>query len=428
MLSESYNIIYLLTNLFSIAILHRFMTSFFDKRQTSGLVCILSYLSHFILTSLAYLLFDIPVLTVVVNCLVIFGITLNYQSTMQNRILISINIILFMSITEIIIGVISGYFHFTFLSKGNYKDVIGLIIARLSAYMIALMFKNFKSLKKNQKVNSFEWTASIFIPITTMVLEVMIIESESITQGKAIISLLLVFLLNLIAFYLYDSLADSYSKSARLSVLEKENQLYSKQCEIMQESTEELQTFRHDLGNQFAVISELLESEKYELVKSHLSTLTSEIDHSVIFSTTGNVVIDGLINYKLQCAVNDHIKVDSEIAVPNDLEIDTVDISTIIGNLLDNAIRAVRELPETKRSLTIKVMYSKDRLIIQMINPYGRELEYQNGEIVTTKQDKANHGYGLKSVERVVEKYGGYSEINTNNNLFKIDILLYLVK
>ena len=96
--------------------------------------------------------------------------------------------------------------------------------------------------------------------------------------------------------------------------------------------------------------------------------------------------------------------------------------------MLDNAIRAVRELPETKRSLTIKVMYSKDRLIIQMINPYGRELEYQNGEIVTTKQDKANHGYGLKSVERVVEKYGGYSEINTNNNLFKIDILLYLVK
>ena len=284
MLSDSYSIIYLITNLFSIAILHRFMTSFFDKRQTSELVCTLSYLSHFILTSIVYLLFDIPILTVIINCLVVFGITLNYHSTMQNRIFVSINIILFMSLTEIMIGVMSGYFHFSFLSKGNYKDVIGLVIARLSAYMIALMSKNFKSLKNNQKVSSFEWTASIFIPVTTIVLEVMIIETDGITQAKTIISLFLVFLLNIIAFYLYDSLADSYSKSARLTVLEKENQLYSKQCEIMQESTEELQTFRHDLSNQFAVISELLESEKYELVKNHLSDLTSEIDHSMIYS------------------------------------------------------------------------------------------------------------------------------------------------
>ena len=168
------------------------------------------------------------------------------------------------------------------------------------------------------------------------------------------------------------------------------------------------------------MISELLESEKYELVKNHLSDLTSEIDHSMIYSTTGNVVIDGLINYKLQCAVNDHIKVVSEIAVPSDLEINSIDVVTIIGNLLDNAIRAVRELPENERSITIKVMFSKDRLIIQMKNPYERELEYQNGEIITTKKDKEKHGYGLKSVERVVEKYGGYSEINTNNNIFNL--------
>ena len=188
MLSDSYSIIYLITNLFSIAILHRFMTSFFDKRQTSELVCTLSYLSHFILTSIVYLLFDIPILTVIINCLVVFGITLNYHSTMQNRIFVSINIILFMSLTEIMIGVMSGYFHFSFLSKGNYKDVIGLVIARLSAYMIALMSKNFKSLKNNQKVSSFEWTASIFIPVTTIVLEVMIIETDGITQAKTIIT------------------------------------------------------------------------------------------------------------------------------------------------------------------------------------------------------------------------------------------------
>ena len=122
----------------------------------------------------------------------------------------------------------------------------------------------------------------------------MIIQSETITQSGILFALGLGFLLNLTAFYMYDSLAASYSEKARLSVLEKENELYSKQCELMQESTEDLQSFRHDLSNQFAVVLELMEREKYDLAKSQIAAFTTQLDYSMIYSTTGNIVIDGL--------------------------------------------------------------------------------------------------------------------------------------
>lgn len=158
-----YQLSYLLTNLFSIAILHRLMNTFFEKKTTKRFVCIMSYLFYFVLTSIVYLFFDIPTLTLIVNWLIIFLITLNYESSMQNRVFVSVNIIFFMSITEIIVGVCSGYFRFSFFEKGNYRDIMGLMISKISAYMIAIMFQKFKALKKNEQVSPFEWVASLSI-------------------------------------------------------------------------------------------------------------------------------------------------------------------------------------------------------------------------------------------------------------------------
>lgn len=428
MLSDTYVLIYLITNLFSIAILHKFMQAFFDNRITKNYICGLSYTFYVVATSCLYLFVDIPLLTLLSNWIIIFGITFNYEAKTEKRLLISIYILLFMAIIELLVSTSTGYFHFPQLTEGNYSNSVGVICARLLTFMTALLSKNFRAVKKNKMITKNEWAASVFIPVTTMILEIIVIQADNISQNLVLLSLMLVFILNLIAFYLYDSLSKSYIEHQKVTILQKENQLYSKQCEMMQSATENLQSFRHDLNNQFTVITELLDKKEYDLVRKQIASLANITNSSVIYSTTGNIIIDGLINYKLQIATNGHIQVDSEIAVPCDLEINTTDIVSVIGNLLDNALQAVMELEEEKRSIYIKVVYSQDRLIIQTINPYKNEIEYQNGEIISTKEDKANHGFGLKNIEKIVEKYDGYMEICTDKKIFKIDILLYLIK
>lgn len=254
----------------------------------------------------------------------------------------------------------------------------------------------------------------------------MFVNNDEITRTKMIASVALLFIINVTAFYLYDALSQSYVKQSQISILEKENILYSKQCEIMQSSTEDLQSFRHDMNNQFIVIVQLLNSKKYEEVERQLQRLSELTQSRIIYSTSGNVIIDGLINYKLQNAVTDNIKVKTEIAVSNKLPIDTTDIVTVVGNLLDNAISALQSVPNDGRYLSIKIVESQQRLIIRISNPYCGQILCKDGVIVTSKAEHQKHGYGLKNIAKTVDKYKGYLEIDYSNNVFTVDIIMYI--
>lgn len=65
-------------------------------------------------------------------------------------------------------------------------------------------------------------------------------------------------------------------------------------------------------------------------------------------------------------------------------------------------------------------------MIISVKNTYAIPVKYVNGEIVSTKEDSENHGYGLKNIKKAVEKYDGYIEDDHDNNTFSVDIILFV--
>ena len=423
---STYNIIYLISNFFSIFIIQRFADTFFSNRDSNKILSVFAYLLYFLVTSSAYLKLDIPIVALCINWLSILGIFFTYKSTVQKRIIYTTYIIAFMLFPELVIGAITGYLHFSFFSDGCYSSEIGLITTKIVTYIEALLFSNFKSKKDTQSVSTSLWISTIIIPLSTLVYECMFVSYDNLTKNKVIASVIMLFLINVTAFYLYNSLSESYVQQSKLSILETENALYSKQCEIMQSSTEELQEFRHDINNQLIALSQLIKSEQYGEAEKQLSHLTSLTKSKIIYSTSGNVIIDGLINYKLQNALKDKIKVKTEIAVPNHINIETTDLVAILGNLVDNALNALADVPEDKRNLTIKVVFSQERLIIRTSNPYVGKVLCKNGKIVSAKQNSKQHGYGLNNIAKAVNKYKGYINVDYTGNIFTVDILMYL--
>lgn len=422
----TYEIIYLISNFFTIFIIHRFMNLFFSKSNENNVWKVISYLSYFIVTSLAYLTFDIPILTLVLNWLILFTISLTYRETMRNRLMYSTYILIFMLFPELIVGAITGYFHFSILSDGNYQNGLGVIITRIMTFSESLLLQNYRSTRERQNVGWNLWLSSILIPILTMTYEIMFVSSDNASQCKVIISVVILFLINIASFYLYDSLSKSYVRQSKLSILETENKLYNKQCEIMHASTKELQAYRHDMNNHFITLSHLIEAGQYAEAEKQLGILGSLTKNKSIYSASGNVIIDGLINYKLQNAQSDGIKVKTEIAVPNQLEIETTDMVTIIGNLIDNALKALRDVPSDQRSLILKIVFDKQRLIIRISNPYVGEIFCKDGKIISTKRDTRHHGYGLNNIAKAVNQYKGYMDIDYSENTFTVDIVLYI--
>ncbi len=422
---DTYTIVYLITNLFSIAVNHRFMMAFFEHRRTKMGVCALSYLSYFVVTSLLYLYVDIPILTLLANYGLYFLISLNYKSHMLKRMLSSLYILIFCVMSEVIIAACTGYFQFSVFTEGNYSNSLGAIAVPLITYVVALLLYNFKSVRRYHNVKLSTWLASVLMPVVTFILNVLIVHSEDVTQTEVIAATILILLVNVTTFYLYDSLAANYIKLSEAAVLEKERELYFNQCTMMQTSTNELRAFRHDIKNQMIGVSELIRAEKYEDAKELIGELSARLNTKSLFSTTGNIPVDSIINYKLQSVGNEQVHVEAEITVPAEFDMDISDCIVVLGNLLDNALCAVRQVEESKRYLKLKVVFDKGRLMIRCANPYVTEVKYENGKIVSVKANREEHGYGLKNIEKVAEKYNGYMNVDHSEGIFIVDVLLY---
>ena len=106
---------------------------------------------------------------------------------------------------------------------------------------------------------------------------------------------------------------------------------------------------------------------------------------------------------------------------------ETMDICSIFGNALDNAIGSVIEIKEKeKRLIHLTVTQQKAFLMIRVENYFEGNLEYEKGQLESTKKDKAFHGYGIKSIRYTVNKYSGAVDIDAQDQWFNLCILIPL--
>lgn len=194
--------------------------------------------------------------------------------------------------------------------------------------------------------------------------------------------------------------------------------------QIAQQSIDMVNQKYHDLKHQIAILKSEVESQES---KAYLDQMENEIKIYEAQNKTGNKILDTVLTGKHIFCQNNGINL-TVVADGTALDfLEPMDISTLFGNALDNAIESVRKLPqEEKRLIHVAVARQKDFLRIRVENYYEGNLVFENGLPATTKEDKEYHGYGLKSIRSTVKKYGGSITIDTNENWFELRILIPL--
>lgn len=188
------------------------------------------------------------------------------------------------------------------------------------------------------------------------------------------------------------------------------------------ESIELINYKYHDLKHQIAFLRSEEDPAKRE---KFLNRMEDEIRQYEAQNKTGNQVLDTVLTTKsLYCAK--HGITFTCVADGTLLDfMDVMDICSIFGNALDNAIECELKIPDKeKRLVHVTVSKQKQFLILRFENYYEEALQYQEGKLVTTKKDKENHGYGLKSIRYTVNKYDGAVSIDTQENWFELKILI----
>ena len=240
------------------------------------------------------------------------------------------------------------------------------------------------------------------------------------------ISLLLYLLMPLMAFVLYQI---SYFLTAKLTEsakLRQENiflQMESKRYNELKNYMNESRTMRHNFRQHLLVVSQLAESERIDELKNYLA----ELSGSARLSYKGfcmNNAVDAVASYYDSIADSQETRITWNLELPSSLPVKESDYCVIMGNLLENALKAVKDLPVTKRAVKINAsMLSECMTGLSIENFFAGEIIFaQNGLPISQLE---GHGVGLASVSNIVERYGGSMSIKAGNNVFSVGIILY---
>lgn len=180
----------------------------------------------------------------------------------------------------------------------------------------------------------------------------------------------------------------------------------------------------HDLHNHIEAIYQCLtQGDTQEAIRycEDLRTPVREISQTV---WTGDKAIDYLISSKMALAEQEQIRTKVNIEYPHNTNIRSVDLTTILGNLLDNALDAAKAAPDKVRFLNLTIRRINAMLIIKVENGYGNVPKQENGNLITSKAEKASHGWGLKSVQTAADRYDGTITTDYKNGIFRSVVTL----
>lgn len=208
------------------------------------------------------------------------------------------------------------------------------------------------------------------------------------------------------------------------AVLQEHIKMYEQQILQINMQNEQIYGIKHDLKNQFFHINTLIENKEYDKVKEILNKTLGDLSVQK-YVQTGNVTFDNLINYKITCAKEQGISVESEILIPVDEIYNSSSIILILGNLMDNAIEACLKVPVKDRFITMRVIKKDSRTFIVVKNSFdGKCVVDKKGNFLTTKENAEMHGFGLKNVKRALEDGGDFS-YQIENNIFSVTVIIY---
>lgn len=420
-----YDIVYTVGNLFMTYVIYKFMEIFYTEKITDRKLEIASYAMYFVVITTLHIIMKVPIIVMIANIGLFFLITCNYRSNIKKRIFTTVLIYLMIVSIEMIVIIATGHIDLGLTTRNNYESILGIIMVRLLSYVFVLIIGRYKNIRKGDVVPNTYWLCIIVLPIGTLYLLISLFMSNELANISIFISTVIVLFINFSTFYLYEDIIKILSDKTDKILLDQQKKYYDKQFELMETSLRANKSIKHDLKNHLTSLYALAGEDKKEELLNYLSQAIDIIDQRQEFSRTGNVCIDSIINFKFQNAKKDNIDINVDLNVPKEIKIPSFDMTVILGNLLDNALNAVKKL-ENHRFIKIAMKYTKGRLIIKMVNSYNGTIIKKDGEIFTSKDDASNHGFGLKNIKSVLEKYNGMLECEYDESTFHTTLLMYV--
>ena len=314
-------------------------------------------------------------------------------------------------------------------------DLIGVLViiaSRIILFLFLIIIKRISVIKKKNVIDmsNKEWLQFLIFPIFTLITVIVMTNSmvtsyhEDIVNVYYVIAIVLI-VLNMVVFHLINEILENSQRIREADVLKQQSigqlELYNslrKNYDIQRKRT-------HDYKNQIMCIDSLLKKKNYNKLEEYINSIFDKLDGQLDMVDTNNEVVNAVINAKYYEALQNDVLFILKINDLSHIKVSDEDIVTILSNLLDNAIEAAGQCEIDKRTVGIKLLYEDDVLSIAVSNSYKTEPEImEDGYMRTIKDDKEQHGLGIRNVVATLEKYNAEYIIDYKNGEFVFSIIM----
>lgn len=314
-------------------------------------------------------------------------------------------------------------------------DLIGVLViiaSRIILFLLLITVKRISVIKKKNVIDmsNKEWLQFLIFPIFTLITVIVMTNSmitsyhEDIVNVYYVIAIVLI-VLNMVVFHLINEILENSQRIREADVLKQQSigqlELYNslrKNYDIQRKRT-------HEYKNQIMCIDSLLKKKNYNKLEEYINSIFDKLDGQLDMVDTNNEVVNAVINAKYYEALQNDVLFILKINDLSHIKVSDEDIVTILSNFLDNAIEAAGQCDIDKRTVGIKLLYEDDVLSIAVSNSYKTEPEImEDGYMRTIKDDKEQHGLGIRNVVATLEKYNAEYIIDYKNGEFVFSIIM----
>lgn len=230
-------------------------------------------------------------------------------------------------------------------------------------------------------------------------------------------------------FFLIRKIGNTYENNLKLESKLHQEQVNKTQLELSAQSMKNIQAWKHDYKNHMLTITSLAKKESYTELINYIESLQENLPEYFAGISSGNNAIDAIVTNKLMLARQSGILFSHSIILTDVCPLSDLDITAILGNLLDNSLEACKKLLKQHIKLSVEIHLSikpfRDMLQIQVTNSSDGKYKISDDNCLqTTKKDILLHGYGIKHVKEIVKEANGIIKIQSEPDFFNVNILV----
>ena len=307
-----------------------------------------------------------------------------------------------------------------FTDPYSYILLIGLCKSLLFAFlkMVSFIINRFRSIEK------IRYSIMLYPVSLVLVLVDFTLISGTVDLSHSLRVLIsvsgLVLIIAVIATCLFQQKESQRDKElADLRSEQQKQEIDTQYLQVIEQNNKNSAILIHDIKNHLQHIKSLENSNE---IHDYVESIAKEVQSYGFIGMSKNKTLDLLISKYLNLCQGKGIKIDFDVKTANLNNIAPTDISTIINNLLDNAVESAEQ--SEKKEISVSIFKKQGFEILKVQNGCDTKPQTKNGNLLTTKKEKQLHGYGTQSVIKTINKYDGifYWEYSDKDRLFTVTV------